>query len=345
LHLTALPKKSLLRQLYTRLLYILGVIAILVVAGEITARVLGHRPWKEPHQAISIQPEGSFYVADSVLGYRGKPGRFALRLQDSLDFTVTHDSAGWRQSHTLPDSLPQIWIFGCSFTHGFGVNDAEAYPAQLQGMLPGYHVRNFGMDAYGTLQNWLTLRDLLRKGEKPALIILAYGAFHDQRNTANRYWRKALHGQQIAEGITYPYIRLDENDSLHITYQQLEYHPLPLQRHLAMLSLLEENWNRSEDEGLRSKHVTEILIQRMANASHHAGAQFVLAGIYKHPETVNMLRTFHTEGIHTVDISQDLEHPSARILPGNGHPNAASHRKMAEALHSYLMNKLLHKPS
>jgi hypothetical protein len=326
-------------------MYITGVVLMLAGAGEITARLLGYRPWKDPHQTISIQPAGGFYLADSVLGYRGKAGSFTLRLQDSLDFTVTHDAAGWRQSHTQPDSLPQIWIFGCSFTHGFGVNDDQTYPARLQALLPAYHVRNFGMDAYGTLQNWLTLRDLLRKGEKPAMVILAYGAFHDQRNTANRYWRKALHGQQIAEGITYPYIRLDKNDSLHITYQKLEYHPLPLQRQLALLTLIEENWNHSEDEGLRSKYVTEVLIQRMAVASKQAGAQFVLAGIYRHPETTNMLRTYHMEGIPTVDISQDLDQPEARILPGNGHPNARSHEQMAQALHSFLVNKLLHKPS
>ena len=82
----------------------------------------------------------------------------------------------------MPDSLPEIWILGCSFTHGYGVNDMETYPAQLQELMPGYRVRNFGMDGYGTFQNWMTLRHELAKGQKPALVVLAYGAFHDQRN-------------------------------------------------------------------------------------------------------------------------------------------------------------------
>jgi hypothetical protein len=340
--LTTIPKKSPLLRFLIKKLYVLGVLAVLVAAGEITARIIGFRPWNETHQTISITPAGSFYAPDSLLGYRGKPGQFELRLQDSLTFTVTHDAEGWRQAAAPHDSLPEIWIFGCSFTHGFGVNDAETYAAKLQAGMPDHHIRNFGMDAYGTLQNWLTLRQLIQRGERPAIVILAYGAFHDQRNTANRYWRKALHGQQIAEGLRYPYIRLDEDDSLQTYYQRLEYHPLPLQRHLALLSLIEENWNQSEDKGLRSQYVTEILIQRMANASHRAGAQFVLAGIYRHPETEKILRTFHLEGIHTVDISQNLDDPQLRILPSNGHPNATAHQNMATLLEKYLKDKVIH---
>jgi hypothetical protein len=317
------------------------VLVTLVIAGEITARFQGFRPWHEVTQKITIVPAGPFYQPDSLLGYRGKPGRFELTLQDSLKFIVTHNGDGWRQPIEATDSLPEIWILGCSFTHGYGVNDNDTYAAQLQAKLPSYRVRNFGMDAFGTLQNWFTLRRLLQQGGKPAIVVLGYGAFHDQRNTANRYWRKVLHGQQIAQGLTYPYIRLDERDSLHIQYEHLQYHPLPLQRHLALLSLIEENWNHNEDAGLRSRYVTEILIQRIAEASHHAGAHFVLAGVYKHPETEKMLRTFHLDNMHTVDISVDLSNPLLRILRGNGHPNAQAHSAMATTLHKYLIDKVL----
>lgn len=316
---------------------------MLGIAGELTARFMGFRPWTETIQTISIQPAGSFYQADSTLGYRGKPGKFDLSINNKLPFSVTHDSTGWRISspHSMPDSLPEIWILGCSFTHGYGVNDMETYPAQLQELMPGYRVRNFGMDGYGTFQNWMTLRHELAKGQTPALVVLAYGAFHDQRNTANRYWRKALHGQQIVEGLRYPYIRLDENDSLHVHYAQLQYHPLPLQRHLALPSLIEERWNRNEDKGLRSKFVTEILIRRIAEASHQASAHFVLAGIYRHEETTNMLRTFHLDRLHTVDISENLERPLLRISLDNGHPNPIAHQLMAVSLKKYLEQKVL----
>jgi uncharacterized protein (DUF1778 family) len=305
---------------------------------------MGFHPWRENEQSMVVKPGGRFFQEDSLLGYRGRPGRFELLLDDSLAFTVTHDAEGWRKTSldsTLSDSLPQIWILGCSFTHGYGVNDADNYPAILQQRLPGYRICNYGMDGYGTLQSWLLLRDLLRQGRRPYAVILAYGAFHDQRNTANRYWHKALHGQRIADDIRYPYIRLDKNDSLLIHYGEIDYHPLPLQRYLALASLIEERWNHSEDAGLRSKFVTEILIQRIADASHAAGSHFVLAGIYRHAETTAMLQTFKIEGMQTADISQDLDAPTMRILPGNGHPNAEAHARMADALLDHLQAHFL----
>ncbi|MFM2376823.1 MAG: hypothetical protein RLZZ165_1920 [Bacteroidota bacterium] len=329
-------KKSFVRLLWGRLAYVAGLLFVLLLAGEITARLMGFRPWVEPSQRIKIHPGGSLYAADSLLGYRGRPGRYELRLQDSLDFTVTHDAEGWRESGATSDSLPQIWVLGCSFTHGFGVNDPETYVAHLQRHMPDYRVRNFGMDGYGTLQNWLLLRSLLRTGRKPALVVLSYGSFHDQRNTANRYWRKALHGQAVANGLLYPFIRLDDHDSLHVRYGHLKYHPLPLQRRLALMSLIEERWNRGEDHGLRSRYVTEALIRGIADASHGAGAHFVLAGVYRHVETSRLLRKFSLAGLHTVDISQDLSNPLLRILPGNGHPNAMAHELMADSLYSFL---------
>ena len=322
-----------------RLAYVLGVLLVLLLAGELTARFMGYRPWRETIQTMQVVPAGSFYQADSILGYKGRPGRFELLLNDSLRFTVTHDADGWRKTgpdSLQGDSLPEIWIFGCSFTHGYGVNDTEAYPAVLQGMMPQFRIRNYGMDGYGTLQNWLVLNQLLQAGKRPATVVLGYGTFHDQRNTANRYWHKALHGQRIADSLRYPYIRLDKHDSLILHYGKLAYHPLPLQRQLALLSLIEKRWNDSEDQGLRSKFVTEALIQRMVVASRNAGAHFVLAGVYRHPETERMLRTFHLDNVHTVDISQDLDDAALRILPGNGHPNAKAHALMANALYDYL---------
>ncbi len=337
--MTQLPKRSRLRGLLTRSAYFVGVLLVLLLAGEITARCMGFKPWRETIQTIQVRPEGRFFQDDSLLGYRGRPGKFALLLNDSLPFTVTHDAQGWRQplaDSAAQDSLPEIWVFGCSFTHGYGVNDGQDYPAQLQTMLPGYRVRNYGMDGYGTLQNWLLLGNLLAQGRKPHTVVLGYGAFHDQRNTANRYWHKALHGQRIADGLRYPYIRLDKHDALQIHYGPIAYIPLPLQRQLALLSLIEERWNHSEDEGLRSQFVTQTLIKRMVDASHQVGSHFVLAGVYRHPETLAKLHIFELERVHTVDISQDLQDPALRILPGNGHPNAIAHHKMASALFDFL---------
>jgi hypothetical protein len=338
--------KSFMRSALTKLTYFVSVMLILVAAGEITARMMGYRPYQEVRQSIKITPEGRFYQADSLLGYKGKPGHFDLVLSDSLRFSVMHDSEGWRI--TAPDSvdrdsLQEIWIFGCSFTHGYGVNDDQNFPWLLQQAIPQYRIRNFGMDGYSTLHAWLLLQNLVADGKRPAAVILAHGAFHEQRNTANRYWHKALHGQQIAEDIRYPFLRFDENDSLRLQYSKLEYHLLPLQKQLALLALIEEEWNQSEEDGLRSSYITEVLIERINELCHKIKAKFILAGIYQHPQTSKMLEIFHLDQVATVDISQELSKPEMRILPGNGHPNAKAHALMADKLLHFLQQTDLFK--
>ena len=335
-----MAKQGFLKRTAFKAAYILGVLLVLLVAGEITARAMGFRPWHPQIQTLTVNPEGRFFQDDSLLGYKGRPGQFELLLQDSLGFQVTHNAAGWRicpGDSIQSDKRPEIWIFGCSFTHGYGVNDSECYPCLLQTRFPNYHIQNFGMDGFGTLQNWLQMQKAIPEGKKPAVVILAYGAFHDQRNTANRYWQKALHGQQIADDISYPYIRLNDNDSLIVHYGKLGYHLLPFQDRLPLLALMEEKWNKSEDDGLRSKYVTEVLIQKMHKAALQMDAKFVLAGIYRHPDTEKMLNIFHLANVLTTDIGQDLAHPELRILPGNGHPNAHAHRLMANQLAKYLL--------
>ena len=235
-----------------------------------------------------------------------------------------------------PDTRPQIWIFGCSFTHGFGVDDKGTYPWMLQEIFPNYQIRNYGISGYGTLHSLLQLEILLKHEEAPAAILLAYGGFHDQRNTSNRYWRKVLSGRQIAEGLRYPHVRFDDNDSLVRGFSNLEYSPFPLMRFSALMHFIELKYNRSEDEALRSMEVTQRLIAKMRSMAEAEGSKFALVGIFRHSDTERMLKHFAEKGVATVDISQDLEQPELRILPSDGHPNAKGHFLMADALAIWL---------
>src|SRR6185503_2200430 len=122
------------------------------------------------------------------------PGQLRLTLMNDYSFRVTHLSNGLRITHPLADPIAenrdQIWIFGCSFTHGFGVNDDGTYPWILQSRLTGYEIVNFGTDGYGSVQSLIQFEEALQAGRKPALVIVAYASFHDMRNAMTRLWRK-----------------------------------------------------------------------------------------------------------------------------------------------------------
>ena len=101
-------------------------------------------------------------------------------------FTLTIDRDGRRVTHPDEGSAsvrkPEIWVFGCSFTFSWGVDDAETYLAVLQRAMPDFEIVNFGVGGYGTLQSLMQLEREIRAGRRAALTVLAYADFHDKRN-------------------------------------------------------------------------------------------------------------------------------------------------------------------
>lgn len=324
-------------------MYILFLISFVLVVGEIAVRVMGFSAWSPDRYTFKVEPGGSFFESDARLGYKGKPGRFQLTLSDSLSVLVTHDSMGYRITSPPSDSTllrPEIWVFGCSFTHGYGVNDHENFPWMLQEAFTSYQVKNFGMDGYGTYHAYLQLESLLAAGEKPELVILAYGGFHDQRNVNNRYWKKALSGRDIADGIEFPFLRFDDDGELIPGMEKPTYQPWPLMRYSALIHYLENASNNSENESLRPFEVTKDIIQRISAKADECSSDFLLVNIYRDEESNRMLESMG-DNIKTVDISVDLNDKSLRILSNDGHPNYKGHRQMAEKLIAYLKTKNL----
>lgn len=76
-----------------------------------------------------------------------------------------------------PADTYRIVALGDSFTMGYGVDDDDTYPAQLQAVSPGTQVINMGMGGYGLGQDYLWyMRD--GKGIEADLLLFAFIA-HD----------------------------------------------------------------------------------------------------------------------------------------------------------------------
>jgi hypothetical protein len=69
---------------------------------------------------------------DSVFGYSHVPGAVSRhRKVGSFDVTYTIDGRGFRKTLDPIDSLGRVLVLGGSYTFGHGVEDDEAWPAQL----------------------------------------------------------------------------------------------------------------------------------------------------------------------------------------------------------------------
>src|SRR5690349_15286102 len=129
-----------------RLFFCVVLLLTFVAGAELFLRSRGFTPWKADPKVdlIRVEPGSRFFQRVPVLGYSHIAGSFAVTLTDlsranrnELQFRVTHLPNTLRitrplETYAAPDEREQIWLFGCSFTHGWSVNDDETYAWRLQ---------------------------------------------------------------------------------------------------------------------------------------------------------------------------------------------------------------------
>ena len=325
------PGRRRLFVLITILLMVLGVI----VAGELIARVCGYKPYTVPKLDVQVEPGGRFYELKASGGYGQLPGAFDVTLPSGWKFHVTHNTNGLRLTH--PPAVesggghkPEVWIMGCSLTHGWSLNDEETYPWLVQQALPEFEVLNGGVEGYSTLQARLLFQELLESRGKPAIVVLAYGTFHDYRNTLVRERRKAVVAYNRLGPLQQPYARFNSRNELEYFMSPVEYTEFPLMRASALAHFAEQQYNRWEISGAHSEIVSAELMRRWAIFCRDQGIGFIVAGISS--DSGPMLEEVGRMGLRTVDISVPLREPGNTNVPHDNHPSAKANREYAQKL-------------
>ena len=332
-------------------LFIVGLAATLsFLFGEFMVRAAGFEAWP-PIKEVRIEPGGEWAIPNSTLGYALKPGTFKAIFPTGYACTMSHSNDLHRLTHPVQaygekKAKPQIWIFGCSFSYGFSLNDDETYAWQLQSKLPDYEVVNFSVSGYGTLQSFLAFQEALKKGQQPVAVVYAYGSFHDQRNTVLEKWRLAVARYQNKTDFSgasffFPKVRFGKDGQLVYSMADMRPKGLPFVSYSALLCLLERTVLGMEDDFVRSQEVTKVLIADFNRLSTDNGIQFVVAGI--DTDSKKMLAKLRQEGIKTVDISVDLSGSENRNMPHDSHPNSKANQAYAEKLYSFLKSDVLQK--
>ena len=183
------------RVLFHAIIYV-ALAASFLVAAEIVLRMKGWHPWDPGELDVVVEPGARLYTNHPALGYVHLPGQYRITLNHSYTFRATYGDDGLRVTHppveasSASGDKEEIWIFGCSFTDGWSLNDEETYAWLLQEKLPAYEVRNFGVDGYGNLQALIQLKEALRAGRRPPRVaVVTYASFHDRET------RSSAHGE------------------------------------------------------------------------------------------------------------------------------------------------------
>lgn len=319
---------------------------VLVSVSEGMVRLAGFTPYRVTNVSIDVNPGGKWFMRHPTLGYSNIPGKFIVTLWLGHSFNATHLPNTLRITHPIdsyfnnPRQKEEIWIFGCSFTHGWGLNDQETYPWLLQERFPEYEIVNFGVGGYGTIHSLIQFREALEV-KTPKLAVLAYASFHDKRNTFIRSRRKQIIITKKLGPVSQPYALLDGHGRLQYLYADDEYREFPLMRYSALAHFIEELYNQYEEGWYRSHAVSEALVAEMAELAKKRGVKFMVAGINERRETFEMLDFAQSHGISNVNISVDLDVKENTLEPIDGHPSAIANKKYADKLEAFLRAELL----
>lgn len=334
---TSRPKSAIAKKTLT----LCASIAFSLLIVEVILRTLDYRPWQPKKLDITVEPAGQLFQVHPILGYTQMPGQFSLTHATGYTWTATHGQDTLRiteppNSDRGEDSRSEIWIFGCSYTYGWSVNDNETYPWLLQQKVPERKIVNFGVGGYGTINSFLQFREALKTRKKPELIIISYASFHDARNILLRRMGKAVVPYSRAFGSRWrPFARVDGDGNVTIDISELEYWEFPLMRRLALVHLIEQTYNSLEVTFYNSHETSKSLLEEFAALARENDIRFVVAGIDR--ESARMLEDLAREGIETVDISVDLSRKGNRNMPHDGHPSFNAHRAYSQRLFELML--------
>ena len=269
-----------------------------------------------------------------------------VTLFDGYSFKVTHLPDTQRITHPRSTygedrKKAEIWIFGCSFTYGWSLNDQETFPWLLQERFPQYEVVNFGANGYSTVQSLIKLREALAKGRVPKVAILEFASWHDERNLFSRNWQRILAPYNKLGLVEYPYARLDHNGKLIYYTGNVEFNEFPFMRYSALAAFIEQKYDNLKDHFSHILQVTQALVLEFANTAKQHNVPAVVAGVTGNRETYAMLSFVQENGFKAVNIAVDLKIKENTNYPYDGHPSASANKQYADKLEAFLRTKVL----
>ncbi|MCU0612961.1 MAG: hypothetical protein MUE60_14390 [Candidatus Eisenbacteria bacterium] len=302
-----------------------------LIGAEFALRAMGYRAWRPgtvAQECLPVQAHTPYSVAHPTLGHTIQPGRIRIVLPGGRSFTATHLEDCTRATRSLDarmGTVPQgeIWVFGCSFTYGWAVDDHETFPWRLQELLPGFDIVNLGISGYGTLQAFTRFEEALAQRTAPKIAILAYASIQEERNVLARSWKKNL--AQLGKG------GLLVRDLRPTTYRAL-----PGARRWALANAMDDALNKVEVRLRKSNRVSKAIVEAFYQLAEDRGVNPLIACLTDDPASQGILDHCRRARIPCVDVSVDLTLPQYTNLPSDPHPSPLAHQHYAAGIHDCL---------
>lgn len=323
----------------------LFLVLITPVCLELALRILGYGAYHQTEYSIVSKPVMCLQ-ASSELGFSLGEGVYAVSMNGAPAYTATHVNGQRITSRTAKaDSLPELFVMGCSFTYGMGVSDSVSFPYQLQQQFPEWNIRNFGVPGFGSVQSLLQLKDEISSGTIPEVVIVNFCDFHHQRNSLTPRFRNSLvlgyqrsnnEASEALQQSRFPYI--EKGTIKTVDYEHLYSNWLGRETFATVHYIQSINDKRNEAE-IDLVENSLVVFRKMQALCDTHGITLIVTGLTNNWETRKFLKQLDTEGIQTVDISLDLKNKKYNQLPYDSHPNGRAHTHFAQQL-TTVLNRL-----
>ncbi len=340
-------------------IFIAGI--ILVIIGELAARIFSGAPRKEKLPLHKVQP-------DSVHGY------LPLPFDDhySFDVKVKLDSLGLRTGTGKSSGSGgkiRVAIVGESLVYGVGLADSQLISRRLEdelsAMMPDSDIQviNVGIRGYDIRQQYLYWQKYMNRIDADYCIVVATVYAMLLRNI-NQYYRNYME---------YEWYYLDTGNQLK-SNQQMRWSVNQVIRSSALISSVYDIYkNYQQRKGLlgrlftydKQKPADELAGQFLATArdfqklNNQANVSFCLVMVphkaqFSLPYTSDcfpayLIRDLEKEGIATVEVTEVLmsqyQDNTDMFIPYTAHYNENAQRIIASQLTGYLMQELSPKNS
>ncbi len=321
-----------------RVRYILFLVLVTPICLELALRIVGYTAYQQTEYSIVSKPSMCL-EASSELGFSLGEGVFSVSMNGASEYTATHVNGQRITGNTVKaDSLPDVFVMGCSFTYGMGVSDSLSFPYQLQQAFPHLDIQNFGVPGFGSVQSYLQLKQEIEAGSIPEMVVVNFCDFHHERNSLTPRYRNSLilgyqrsndAASEALKKSSFPYI---EQGKLKTVEYDLLYSNWPGRETFATVHYFQSMIDNSKESDIDLEENSLFVFRKIKSLCDEHHIQLLVTGLTKSSETQHFLKQLQSEGIQTKDISLNLNNKQYNQLPYDSHPNERAHTLFANRL-------------
>lgn len=328
-----------------RWVFFLYLFLLLFPLAEAATRIMGYKPYENEDYSISSSPRACI-TSDLQYGLALVPGSFKTTINHQHTYSVQHTKNRHRLTpFNAPKPTDSIYLMGCSFTYGMGVNDAETFSSLLQEEFSHYQFVNFGVPGYGTVQSFIQLREKLASGCRPEKVVLNFSKLHFDRNALTPTYRRNLkigfersnnQNAELLQDAKFPYIDNEDMDEIKYVKWKDIYHNWRGRETFSTINFLNIQFDHSRAAKIDDYKLTEHLIQRIKKLCVDNKIELLICFLDSDQKVRKLIQYCKIENIDFVKVGLTHKDPDLTNLPYDSHPNAKGHRFISDKISTWL---------